>query len=157
MKKIICILALALTAFSCSKDEDAVTVVATWDRNQVGTIAADGTVSNLVNYTHYCPSEKDNFSFTSNGVFKSEELNDNSAVEVTLAKTSESIACTSYEDNGTYALNGSTLTLTFTNHGTYNEVYEVVSLTATELKLKRAASVKRTTMSSSNYYTFTKR
>lgn len=154
MKKIICMLALALTAFSCSEDEDAATVVATWDRSQVGTIAADGTVSNLVNYTHYCPSEKDNFSFTSSGVFKSEELEDNSAP----AKTSESVACESYEDNGTYALNGSTLTLTFTDDGTYNEVFEVVSLTATELKLKRQASeLSRTTMSSANYYTFTKR
>lgn len=158
MKKIICMLALALTAFSCSKDEDAATVVATWDRNQEGTIAADGTVSNLVNYGHDCTLEKDNFSFTSNGDFKEEYLYPNSAVEATPAKTTESTACENEFYIGTYALNGSTLTLTFTDEDNYNEVYEVVSLTATELKLKRKTSdLSRTTMSSVNYYTFTKR
>ncbi len=152
MKKIICMLALALTAFSCSKDEDAATVVATWDRNQVGTIAADGKVSNLVNYEHDCTLEKDNFSFTSNGVFKVEELYNNS-VEV---DKSQLTTCDSDEYNGTYALNGTTLALTYTDD-VADEVYEVVSLTATELKLKKVANLKRTTMSSTNYYTFTKR
>lgn len=153
MKKIICTLALAFIALSCSKDEDSASVVATWDRNQVGTIAADGTVSNLENYDHFCSSEKDNFAFTNNGIFKEEELYSNSVVEV--VKTTESTPCEVDENNGTYVLNGSTLTLTFTNDGTYDIVYEVISLSETELKLKRAASVKA--RDSYNYYTFTKR
>jgi hypothetical protein len=65
-------------------------------------------------------------------------------------------SCDSDKFNGTYALNGTTLTLIYTDD-VADEVYEVVSLTATELKLKRAASLNRTTMSSTNYYTFTKR
>lgn len=151
MKKIICTLALGFLVLSCSKDEDSATVVATWDRNQYGTIASDGTVSNLTDYIHSCPSEKDNFSFTTNGVFEDEELYDNS---VDAAK-SQLTGCSSYKDNGTYALNGSTLTLTYTNEGAYDVVYEVVSLTETELKLKKPTSIK--SRFDANYYTFTRR
>lgn len=58
MNKILCTLALGFLVLSCTKDEDSATVVATWDLSQVGTIAIDGTVSNLVNYDNDCPSEK---------------------------------------------------------------------------------------------------
>ncbi len=155
MKNLICALFLSFMALSCSKDEEEITIVGIWDKSQLGEIAADGTVSGLVDNTHSCTTEKDYFSFTSAGAYS--EVEWYSSVEPT--KASRGVECEKDESIGTYTLTGNSLRTSYSTSSFVSQTnYEIVSLTSKELKLKSVpSSDTKTTPARYNYFTFTKR
>jgi hypothetical protein len=139
--------ALVMVFNSCSKDNEEATkpasIVGVWEFSQQGNIAADGTVSSLKAYNNGCPSEKDNFTFTSPNGFSHKTLFENKSrlrsAEATLSAPDAS-SCGSNLFTGTYPLSGENLTTIDNEYGTRNFV--VISLSATELKLKQANRIK---------------
>jgi hypothetical protein len=156
MKNLICALFLSFMALSCSKDEEEITIVGTWNRSQVGEIAADGTISNLLDYSSGCTTEKDYFSFATDGVYKEVEWYSGATKS---AKVSRDVECGKNENIGTYNLTGNSLRTTYSTSSFVSQTnYEIVSLTSKELKIKSVpSSDSKTTPPRYNYFTFTKR
>ncbi len=161
MKKIIGILViLTFVTFSCSEDDNKASIVGTWDRNQSGTISTDGTVTDITNHIHNCPTEKDNFTFAANGGFVIETLNNN-AVSTT-EKSTESNTCSSEISTGNFTIvNDNDLYTAYTKGETVgNGNYEIISLTNSELKLQLKnipSSESKQGIIVDNYFTLTRR
>lgn len=158
MKKLICTLVLSFIALSCSNDEESISIVGTWDINQQGFIAADGLLSDVSNSPHGCSAEKDNFSFTQDGIFVREILYSKSASDK--VKNNKIASCKSEEWPGSFTITGKIVNTIYSNGSSVgNQSYEILSLTATELKLKVNAKTKKISQVSrgENYITFLKR
>lgn len=122
MKKLFTLLLLfsALSFFiACSSDDDgspAGDIIGTWEYHRVGGFVNGNEV--LIPWEHECPNEKDRIEFRSDNTMRVYEYWDD---------------CSQDFDQGTWSLNGNTLT---TNVDGYTQESEIVTLTETTLKLK---------------------
>jgi hypothetical protein len=162
MKKIIgIVLILASVLISCSKDDENASIVGTWDKNQLGKISTDGTITDLTNHIHNCTTEKDNFTFVANGDFVIETLSNNAVS--TKEKSMESNTCLSDIFTGKFTvINNNDLYVAFSNNVSVgNGNYEIISVTNSELKLKvkstSTSPKSKQTSTVNNYLTFTRR
>ncbi len=142
MKKIFSIfilLATILITMSCSKDDESSnvieqqTIIGTWELSKTGYIDTAGNITNLTEYPHPCSTNKNNWIFTATGDFTSTEYYSDCSNDYTIYQ---------------YTLSGSTLNYT---NGTTIGSYDIVSLTATSLKVKIVNVI------GENYFEFTKR
>lgn len=118
------ILSVVMFSVSCDDDDDnnvppAPSLVGTWIYSKEGTIV-DGTEV-LIDYQHTAGCAKDQTTFSSTGVITD------------VYYDSTDTPCEQFTDEGTYTVSGSTITV---NVDGINVTGEIVTLTATELKIK---------------------
>ncbi|NLN24893.1 MAG: lipocalin family protein [Bacteroidetes bacterium] len=121
MNRILSILLLfiSISIVSCSSDDDgspAGDIIGMWEYHKVGGFSNGNEV--LIPWEHECPNEKDKIEFRSDNTMRIYEYWDD---------------CSQDFDQGTWSLNGNTLT---TNVDGYIQESEIVTLTETTLRIK---------------------
>jgi hypothetical protein len=148
LKLLTTVFAFVLALSSCSKDDDETptpavpSIVGTWDYNQYGQIDASGNITDLKDWGQECSTKKENMTFATAGGFSWDMPGSD---------------CKSLLLSGTYTLSGENLTTVYSNGNQVNgsDSYIIISVTATELKLKTIPRSKKTSNSVGGAYVTT--
>ncbi|WP_417940638.1 lipocalin family protein [Flavobacterium sp. RS13.1] len=142
MKKILSTSLLILVTvlfFSCSSDDEKTTeptIIGKWEFYKLGSVNSNG-IENLVDYNNYCTSENDNIEFTTSN----------------FSETYHGSNCQKNAGGGTYTNENNTIRFYYSKNNEGSYYYEIISLSASELKVKKIfnnadVSVSKTTATS---------